>query len=231
MKIIAEIGQNYNGNLDTAFAMIEKSAEIGADYAKFQLFDPRKVFQEKNNPWWEYNLRSELTKDDVLQLARFCEKCKIKFAASVFDIVRLSWLLQLDIDFVKIASRSINDKLLINAAIESGFPILASLGFWQEEELPYNNNNISYLHCVSEYPAPAENLRLHKLKDQRIAGYSDHSIGISAAKIAICSDKDWLEKHVTLDKKMYGPDHECSATFDEMREIIEFREFYRISKG
>lgn len=228
-NIIAEIGQNYNGSIEKALKLIELAKLSGADIAKFQIFDPKTIFQKTNNPWWKYNLANELKKDDVFRLFEECNKHKIEFMASVFDLERLQWLIDLDVKKIKIASRSIDNKELINKAIETGKEIVISLGQWTGKSLPYGQkDNLKYLYCVSNYPTELVDLNLRNVNFNRIHGFSDHSIGTTAALFAMSMGARIIEKHFTDDKKSYGPDHSCSATPDELKILCDFRDNLKI---
>ena len=92
MEIIAEIGQNHNGDMGLAREMIFEAAAKGADCAKFQLYDAVALFPKEGNPWYEYNLKTEISRSQVDQLAGWCEEANIEFMASVFDLERIDWL-------------------------------------------------------------------------------------------------------------------------------------------
>jgi sialic acid synthase SpsE len=111
-KIIAEIGQNHNGDMTLAKELIVAAAEAGANVAKFQIFDAKSLFSSHNNPWYEYNLKTELTFDQISELAAECEKIQIEFMSSAFDATRVGWLEKIGVKSHKIASRSIVDREL-----------------------------------------------------------------------------------------------------------------------
>ena len=92
MEIIAEIGQNHNGDMSLAKDLIFAAAEAGADVAKFQLYDAKKLFPRDGNPWYEYNCKTELSREQVENLWQICEQANIEFMASVFDSGRIQWL-------------------------------------------------------------------------------------------------------------------------------------------
>ena len=225
VEIIAEIGQNHNGDISLAKKLITVAKNNGADAVKFQVYDVNKVFTKKDNPWYEYNCKTELSKDNVLELAEECKKQNIEFIASAFDVERVGWLEEVDVKRHKIASRSINDKELINAMVKTNKPILVALGMWEGGEFPEikSSAEIFYLYCVSKYPTLLEDLNFEEIDFNKYAGFSDHTIGIEAAKIAIERGANIIEKHFTLDKKMYGPDHQGSMTPDELRQLDFFR--------
>jgi len=225
-EIIAEIGQNHNGDMALAERLIRAAKEAGADVAKFQLYDAKALFPPREqNPWFDYNCSTELTKADVGRLAECCAKIGIEFMSSVFDVERISWLEDVDVRRYKIASRSIHDRELIEAVAATGKPMIVSLGAWKGPGLPQIRapGGVDYLHCVSEYPAPLDHLKLSEVDFGTHAGFSDHSEGTVAACAAFVLGARILEKHLTFDKSAYGPDHMCSMTPDELRHIHVFR--------
>ncbi len=225
MEIIAEIGQNHNGELSLALELIHAARENGADVAKFQLYDARELFPEECNPWFEYNCKTEIDPDRLLLLAEECRKAGIEFFASVFDVERVGWLEEIGVKRYKIASRSIHDAELLRAVAETGKPIIASLGMWHGKDFPKigDTSPIDYLYCVSQYPAPLSELKLASVDFTRYAGFSDHSMGVTAALVAFSRGARILEKHFTLDKSMHGPDHKGSMTPGELKELSEYR--------
>lgn len=225
MEIIAEIGQNHNGDMVLAFELIQCAKENGADIAKFQVFDVDKVLKKENNPWYDYNCRSQLSRDQINIIFEECQKVDIEFMASVFDVERVTWLEDLGVKRHKIASRSINDIELINALKKTGKPIIASLGMWHGDKFPNFNSKspVDFLYCVSKYPAKLAELKLGLVDFNSYAGYSDHTLGVSAAIAALSRGARIIEKHLTLDKNMYGPDHSCSMSPDELNFIHKFR--------
>ena len=225
-EIIAEIGQNHNGDMLVAERLIKIAKDSGADVAKFQLYDARALFPPKSkNPWFEYNCLTELTRDDVYRLAEYCSKVGIEFMASVFDSERIEWLEDVDVKRYKIASRSVADKNLVQQVVATGKPVVVSLGMWTNGEFPKISDStlVDYLYCVSKYPTPLPELGLSDVDFNRYAGFSDHSQGITAACASFVLGSRLLEKHLTLDKSALGPDHACSMTPDELNTINSFR--------
>jgi sialic acid synthase SpsE len=225
MEIIAEIGQNHNGDMALAARLIRLAKENGADVAKFQLYDARKLFPKEGNPWYEYNLKTELSRENVDFLANECAKTGIEFMASVFDVERIAWLENAGVKRHKIASRSIKDTALVEALTATGKPIIASLGMWDGPGFPRIEHAlpIQFLYCVSKYPTAFADLRLLEVDFEKYAGFSDHTLGVTASMAAFARGAGLLEKHLTADKGMYGPDHACSMTPGELRTIHEFR--------
>ncbi|MFA5142577.1 MAG: N-acetylneuraminate synthase family protein [Candidatus Omnitrophota bacterium] len=225
MEIIAEIGQNHNGEMDLAMMMIHSAKAAGADAVKFQLYEARKLFPRANNPWFKYNCKTELSRDQVRRLARTCKSVGIEFLASVFDTERVKWLEDVGVKRHKVASRSIRDKKLIAALCRTKKPLLVSLGMWSGKGFPEipAKSGLQFLYCVSKYPAKLSDLNLTKVDFNKYAGFSDHTVGISAAMAALARGAGIIEKHFTLDKNLYGPDHGCSMTPDELKALNRFR--------
>lgn len=226
-EIIAEIGQNHNGDMRVAEQLIKAAKDAGADVAKFQVYDAVALFPPPDkNPWFEYNCSTELRKADVFRLADYCAKTGIEFMASVFDVERIAWLEQVGVRRYKIASRSINDHELIDAVAATGKPLIVSLGAWGGAGFPRIDaaGGVDFLYCVAKYPAPPEELKLESVDFTRYAGFSDHSEGVTAACASVARGARILEKHMTMDKAAYGPDHACSMTPADLAFIAEFRD-------
>lgn len=226
MEIIAEIGQNHNGDMDLAKRLIAEAKQAGADVAKFQLYNARALFPKEGNEWFDYNCKTELNRDQVKMLADECDRVGIEFMSSVFDIERIAWLEEVGMKRYKIASRSIHDRALIEATAATGKPLIASLGMWDEAEFPKitAKGGVHYLYCISKYPTPPSDLHLASVDFKKYAGFSDHTIGVDASLAAMARGARILEKHFTLDKSMYGPDHTGSATPNELKTVSTFRD-------
>ena len=232
-EIIAEIGQNHNGDMRLATRLIREAKKNGADVAKFQLFDVDHVFGElyKLNPalkrkWYALQRKSQLTREQVSMLADECRRSNIEFLASVFDVERVAWLEDVGVRRHKIASRSVGDRKLTAALVKTGKPLLVSLGMWKGRSFPRFGpaTIVEYLYCVSKYPAPLSDVRLATVDFHSYAGFSDHTVGVTAAIAAMARGARIIEKHFTLAKKMFGPDHGCSMTPDELRVVSAFRD-------
>ncbi len=225
MELIVEIGQNHNGNINLAIDMIKMAAASGADVAKFQVYDARALFPKENNPWYDYNCSTELSRQDVELLARTCASEHIEFMASVFDVERVQWLEDVGVKRYKLASRSIRDIALIKRLCATQKSLLVSLGMWTEDTFPVfpDNTCIEYLYCISEYPTPLEHIHLSQCDFTRYAGFSDHSVGLTASMAAFALGARIVEKHFTLDKTSYGPDHSGSMDLQELKQLIQFK--------
>jgi len=248
--IIAEIGINHNGHMDLANILIQKAKEAGADIAKFQLYDPKKLLHPINfspEDWVEI-LNSQLTFEETKQLFQVCENCNIEFMASAFDLERLEWLEEIGVKRHKIASRSAIIPEYVEAIKATGKEYFVGTGYLDKIENTLGEYNakkyclypfpskVKFLYCISEYPAPLKKfslaveygnsywINITKLQQVNYYGYSDHTIGTSAVLYALSKGALAIEKHVTLDKTMDGPDHKCSADCFELKRICDFRD-------
>jgi len=224
-EIIAEIGQNHNGDMVLAKELICAAKENGADMAKFQLFDAKALFSKEGNSWYEYNCSTELSKDQALELNEECGKAGIEFGASVFDCERIDWLEEIGIARYKIASRSITDSVLMDKLASLGKPLIVSLGMWESQDFPVikTQAKVDFLYCVAKYPADLGDLKLGQVDFNKYSGLSDHTVSTTASMVALSRGAKIIEKHFTLDKNMYGPDHHCSMTPQELRQISIFK--------
>jgi sialic acid synthase SpsE len=225
MEIIAEVGQNHNGDMSLAKDLIWAAKESGADVAKFQLYDANALFSKEGNIWFDYNCKTELSKDQVSFLSEECSRANIEFMASVFDLERIDWLESLGVKRHKIASRSIKDTSLVKALVNTKKDLIVSLGMWSEKEFPKieTSAKIDYLYCISKYPTSLSDLHFSAVDFSKYSGFSDHTVGINASLMAMSRGAGIIEKHLTLDKQMYGPDHQGSMTPNELSLINQFR--------
>lgn len=243
MEIIAEIGINHNGDMGLAREMIHAAQEAGADTAKFQYYDPEKVLDSEHpllKPWWNEILDTQLSPDDVAMLKDTCWEAGIAFLCSVFDPADVPLFEELGMERYKIASRSMYDRPLALAIAATEKPVLVSYGCQKDYQHPAvlrvpgcGNRSISKLYCVSKYPTQLEDLKFichdsdqeaWSVFEWEYRGFSDHTIGTTAAIIAMALGAQIIEKHVTMDKSLPGPDHVCSATFGELRAICKARD-------
>ncbi len=227
MEIIAEIGQNHNGDMGLAKELIFAASENGADVAKFQIFSAEETFGKVDNEWFDYNLKTQLDKDSLWLLSETCKEAGIEFMVSAFHPRFVEWLEEVCVDRYKLASREIFNKELMEAYLKTSKPILVSLGFWEEGSLPIfeGKSSISYLYCISKYPTLLRDINFSSIDFiDKYDGFSDHTIGISAPMIALSRGAKIIEKHFTLNKRLFGPDHAGSMTPEELRTLSLFRD-------
>ena len=227
IEIIAEIGQNHNGDMSLAKKMIHAVKDAGADVAKFQAFDVKTAFPPPSeNEWYDYNCSTELTLEQLGNLAEECTKVGIEFMASAFDVERVRWLEEIGVKRHKLASRSVRDNELINALQNTQKQLLVSLGMWTGNTFPkiISQGEIEFLYCISKYPTPMSDLKLADVDFTVYSGFSDHTLGVAASIVAMSRGARIIEKHFTMDKESWGPDHACSMDLNDLKTLVRFRD-------
>lgn len=246
--IIAEAGVNHNGKISIAKKIIDSAKLAGADYVKFQIYETNEMCttysekakyqklnsEKKKENQYDLLKRLELSEKGFKTLYNYCKKKKIKFLASCFDINSLHKLIKFKVDYIKIPSGEIDNFQLINEACKSKKKLILSTGMADLKEIKeiylYLKKRISLkkltiLHCNSAYPTPDQDanlrvLNLFKKKFKCNIGYSDHTIGKEASLYAVALGASVIEKHITLNKKMLGPDHATSLNPVEFKEMV-----------
>tara|TARA_R110002020_G_scaffold90720_1_gene220929 strand:+ start:1825 stop:2661 length:837 start_codon:yes stop_codon:yes gene_type:complete len=234
--IIAEIGINHNGDLNTAKRLIDIAAAAGCDAVKFQKRDPdvcvpeHQKNVEKDTPWGtmtylEYKHKTEFGKKEYDEIDQHCRNKRISWSASPWDLGSLEFLLQYDIPFVKIPSAMLTNLELIEAAAKSGKKVILSTGMSTEEEIYKaicvlepgpEMYDYAILHCNSTYPAPLDELNLSCIKTMKDkygceVGYSGHEFRLGTSVAAVYLGATIIERHITLDRSMWGSDHLSSV--------------------
>ena len=243
--IIAEAGVNHNGNLEMAKRLIEVAAEAGADAIKFQTFKTDRVitrgaakasYQEGPVAETQYEMvkRLELTKDDFLALRDYTKGKEILFISTPFDEESANFLEGLEVPAFKIGSGDLTNLPLLKHIANKRLPIILSTGMSTLEEVKeavqtisaVGNPDLILLHCTSAYPAAFEDANLKAMitlreEFQLPVGYSDHTLGITIPTAAVALGATVIEKHLTLDKSLPGPDHKASLEPDKLKDMVE----------
>jgi len=246
--IIAEAGVNHNGDIDLAKKLVDAAADAGADYVKFQTFKAEKI-SSKNAPKAEYQKQTtsvtesqlemlkklELTKEDHLTLMDYCKQKSIQFLSTPFDLDSISLLKHLGIKLGKIPSGEITNLPYLEKMAKSFDELIMSTGMADLQEIEnaiaviqsagFSKNNLTILHCNTEYPTPFEDVNLKAMQTIAAAlhvkiGYSDHTLGIEVPVAAVALGASIIEKHFTLDKNMEGPDHKASLNREELKNMV-----------
>lgn len=244
--IIAEAGVNHNGNLLLAKKMIDVAKEAGVDYIKFQTFIPTKLvsrfaekaeYQKKTTDTDETQLamleKLILTNNDFSELKEYCNIVGIGFISTPFDLPSIEFLEKFDMDFWKIPSGEVTNLPYLEAIAKTKRKVIMSTGMCNIEEINdaievLENNgttDIILLHCNTQYPTPYNHVNLSAMKTiadntGKAIGYSDHTRGIEIPIAAVAMGAVVIEKHFTLDKNMYGPDHKASLDPKELKEMV-----------
>ncbi len=247
--IIAEAGVNHNGDVVLAKQLVDAAKKAGADAVKFQTFKAENLvtvtakqaaYQIKNTGMSESQFamlkRLELSEDAHHSLVEYCNEKEIQFLSSAFDLESIAFLDQLGMPIFKIPSGELTNSLYLHAVAALKKPVILSTGMATLDEMKdavdrlkcngLREDQITVLHCTTEYPAPMEtvNLRvMHTIRDalHTNVGYSDHTEGIEVPIAAVALGATIIEKHMTLDKTFPGPDHKSSLEPAEFAAMVQ----------
>ncbi|WMJ72889.1 N-acetylneuraminate synthase [Cytophagaceae bacterium ABcell3] len=246
--IIAEAGVNHNGDLDMAFELIDKAAEAGADFVKFQTYNTERLvspyaqkakYQKENMPGGEnqYDMlkRLELSEKDHYKLIDRCRLKNIGFLSSCFDDTSAVFLHNLGVAYIKIPSGELTNVPLLKKVASLGRPVILSTGMATMGEVEQaiftlenhglDKGKLTVLHCSSQYPTPFEEVNLKAMVSIQQAfkvqvGYSDHTEGIEVPIAATAMGGVMIEKHFTLDQSLPGPDHKASLEPEGLKKMV-----------
>ncbi len=248
LNIIAEAGINHNGDINKAYKLIDFAKESGAQFIKFQTFIPQNIVTkyaktvtyQKNNSkeLYQYNLLKNncLNFSDFTKLYNYAKKKRIDLISSPFDDESLDFLLKLKLKFIKIPSGELTNYFMLKKLSSSNSKVIMSTGMSTFKEInqaleillqgKLKLNDIILLHCVSNYPTTISQVNLNniiemKKKYKTIIGFSDHTLGSTCSKIAISLGAEYIEKHITLNKKLKGPDHKISLNKTEFKSFVK----------
>ena len=251
--IIAEVGQNHQGDINIAKKYVEVFASMGADAIKFQTRNNKTLFSEEAynkkynsdnafaKKYGEHREQLELKHKDLVVLKNLCKKLKVNFMCTPFDLLSAKKLKKIGVDIFKISSFDLGNLPLINLISKMKKPVVLSTGGGNLKEinasvkiLKKNKTNFSLLHCVSEYPCSYDRLGLEKIKKlsklypKTSIGLSDHFNGILSGPLAFMLGARVFEKHVTFNRSWKGTDHSFSMEPDGFRKFV--RDIRRVPK-
>jgi N,N'-diacetyllegionaminate synthase len=246
--IIAEVGVNHNGDLSMARRLVDAAAEAGADLVKFQTFQADRLVTAKaekapyqlaataiEESQHEMIRRLELTEAMHDDLIAYCRQHRIEFFSTAFDVESLDYLMGLGMARIKVPSGEITNLPYLRRVGSFGKPVVLSTGMSTLGEIEaalnvlekagMSRDMITVLHCNTEYPAPMDEVNLRAMLTIRDAfsvavGFSDHTEGIEVAVAAVALGATVIEKHLTLDRNLPGPDHRASIEPDELKRMI-----------
>lgn len=246
--IIAEAGVNHNGDLATARALVRAAAAAGADLVKFQTFvtaksiardAPKAGYQVESTgsgeSQFEMVRKLELSRADHEALIAECDAAGIRFWSTAFDDESLDMLIDLGIDRLKIPSGELTNLPFLRDIARRGLPVIMSTGMATLAEIGdaiavlesegLRREDITVLHCNTEYPTPMSDVNLKAMATigeafGTLVGYSDHTQGIEVPIAAVALGAQVIEKHFTLDREMPGPDHRASLEPDELQAMV-----------
>lgn len=244
--IIAEAGVNHNGDFNLAKKLVDMAVECGADAIKFQTFKAEEStgayaekaeYQMKNMPVEESQLemirKLELPFEQFREIQSYCKKKGILFISTPDGTESLNFLVSLNVPIIKIGSTEVSNVEYLKEIGATGKEIILSTGMSNlgEVEKAINilkstgNQNVKIMQCTTDYPTAVEDVNLRAMVTMREAfkvpaGLSDHTVGNEAAIAAVALGAEFIEKHITLDKEMEGPDHKASMGPIEFKEYV-----------
>lgn len=244
VKIIAEIGINHNGDLDTAKQMIAAAHRAGAHLVKFQKRHVDTVYageldNPRESPWGttqgDQKRGLELTAEDYAEIDAYCKDLGIPWFASCWDLDSLDMVENFDVPIHKIASpmlthagllrsvASIGKFTLISTGMSTPGMVDEAVGVFRAADCPF-----ALMHCISIYPCPDEKLNLRALQYMASRwpgvdlGYSGHEVGVLPSVIAVALGAKWIERHFTLDRSMYGSDQSASLEPTGLERLVKY---------
>lgn len=240
--IIGEIGINHNGELTNAFELIDHAKEAGMDAVKFQkrtpeVCTPRDQWDiERDTPWGrmtyiQYRHRVEFGVEEYRQIDEYCRRVGMDWFASPWDVESVAFLEEFDVPCHKVASASLTDDELLVALRSTGRTIILSTGMSTMEQIRHavevlGSVNIVLCHATSTYPAAHEELNLrmiHTLMNEFPnvpIGYSGHEVGLQTTVAAVALGAVVVERHITLDRSMWGSDQSASVEPQGMQRLV-----------
>ena len=245
--IIAEAGVNHNGDVNIAHNLIDAAVETGVDAIKFQTFIAEETVAQAaplanhhiantgtELTHFELIKKLELPFECFIELKAHCEEKGVIFISTPYDLPSAHFLIDISSEVIKIASSEMTNYPLLDVLGNSIIPVILSTGMsaWEDivdsvEFLENYHSNIGILKCTSNYPASPGSIHLQgigKLKEkfpQHVVGFSDHSEGDEICLTAVGLGISLIEKHFTLDKNAWGPDHKASMLPDEFKNFVQ----------
>lgn len=246
--IIAEAGVNHNGSIDMAKQLIDAAAVAGVDYVKFQTFKAEKLvtkdakqaeYQQRNaadSSQYAMLKKLELTPRQHEELVAYCQQKGVCFLSTAFDLESIEYLHSLHLGLWKIPSGEITNYPYLKKIAQYGEPVIMSTGMCSMDDVELalsvllknglTKEQISLLHCNTEYPTPMQDVNLKAMLQLRDkfgvkVGYSDHTKGIEVPIAAVALGAEVIEKHFTLDRTLPGPDHKASLEPNELKTMVD----------
>jgi N-acetylneuraminate synthase len=241
--IIAEVGINHNGDLDVAKQLIDAAVEAGCDAVKFQKRTPELCVPKdqrdkmRNTPWgyisyMEYREKVEFDKGQFSELVDYCDEKKIDWQASAWDEPSVDFLEQFDPILHKAPSASLTDTALLTKMRQQKKPIILSTGMSDLNQIQaavdlLGTDDLILAHCTSTYPCPPEELNLRMIQTLRDmypcpVGYSGHEVGLPTTVAAVSMGACVIERHITLDRAMWGSDQAASIEPGGLRLLVKY---------
>ncbi len=242
--VIAEIGINHNGDIGIAKQMIDAAVHAGVDAVKFQKRTPdiatplEQQNQMRETPWGyitylEYRYKVEFNEEQYCEIERYCKEKGITWLVSVWDQASVDFMQKFDTPAYKIPSASLTDYNLIRKARSTGKPLIISTGMSTMEQIRRGveiagEENLVLMHCTSTYPCEPEELNLKMVETLRQEfpnvpiGYSGHEVGLVPSSVAVALGACMVERHLTLDRAMWGSDQAASVEPGGFERLVKY---------
>jgi len=242
--LIAEIGINHNGDLGIARQMIDAAVHAGADAVKFQKRTPEiatpldQQTQMRETPWGyitylEYRYKVEFNEEQYCEIEKYCKQKGITWLVSVWDEPAVDFMEKFDTPAYKIPSASLTDFGLLRKARGTGKPLILSTGMSTMEQIHQGvkvagEKDLILMHCTSTYPCEPEELNLKMVETLRREfpnlpiGYSGHEVGLVPSAVAVALGACMVERHLTLDRAMWGSDQAASVEPGGFERLIKY---------
>lgn len=241
--LIGEIGINHNGSLENAKALIRVAKKNGLDAVKFQKRTPllcvpeHQRSQMRDTPWGyisylDYRYKVEFEQEDYAEIDRFCKEVGIDWFASSWDLPSIDFIEQFNPPTHKIPSALLTDHELMRAYKATGKPLIVSTGMSTIDEIKeamqiLGEDNIVLCHTTSSYPCPPEELNLNMIQTLKQMyhcpiGYSGHEVGLVPSVVAVALGACLVERHITLDRAMWGSDQSASVEPQGVETLVKY---------
>lgn len=233
ITIIAEVGINHEGKMELARTLIDRAAEAGADFVKFQSFTAKGIAHQQHAPeQFDFFKNYELSEHQHSELADYCKSKAVKFLSTPFSVEAVQMLEHLNVEAYKIASCDLTNLILLAAVARTRKPVFMSTGMSVEVEIDEavttlkenGATDITLLHCITQYPTPYSIANLKAIDTLRRfgvkVGYSDHTVGNHCCLAAVGLGARVVEKHFCYNHSQQGPDIACSCDSFELTELV-----------
>ena len=245
--LVGEVGINHNGDIKIAKQLIDVCSMYGWHFVKFQtrtvdvVYTKEQLDTPRESPWGTTNREQknglELSYDEYIEIDDYCKQKEIKWTSSPWDLKAAKFLSRFNLPFIKIASACTTDRELLEYVTQLNIPIVISTGGLSRLRLSVvvaflkarmaKDMPLIILYCVPQYPCPVEAINLNAIdflrafEDHRTRiGYSGHELGILVASLAASKNVCMIEKHITMDRAMYGSDQSASLEPEGMRRVV-----------